>query len=267
MNGKSADWNITKCVTEHPEDAKADEVLAASDRAAVEAITPNVTGGTINVYFHVINQGTGVSNGDVTSQMIADQIAVLNTAFGQWGYTFNLVFTDLTTNAIWFQTTQGSPAEISIKSALRRGTADDLNIYTVHPSDASLGWSTFPWDYAANPSLDGVMILYSTLPGGDASPHNLGDTLVHNVGHWLGLYDISFKGCNGRGDEVSDTPPERNPAYGCPIGRDTCKRGGHGEQDPVHNFMDSTDDACMDHFTAGQDARMDSLFTQYRFGK
>ena len=104
---RKSDGNIAKCATEHPEDAKADEVLAASDRAAAEAITPNVTGGTINVYFHVINQGTGVSNGDVTSQMITDQITVLNTAFGQWGYTFNLVSTDLTTNATWFHNYAG----------------------------------------------------------------------------------------------------------------------------------------------------------------
>jgi len=31
--------------------------------------------------------------------------------------------------------------------------------------------------------------------------------------------------------------------------------------------MDYTDDSCMDRFSAGQDARMDSMFTTYRFGK
>src|SRR5688572_17708179 len=31
-----------------------------------------VTGGVINVYFHVINKGSGISNGDVSAQMISD---------------------------------------------------------------------------------------------------------------------------------------------------------------------------------------------------
>ena len=37
--------------------------------------------------------------------------------------------------------------------------------------------------------------------------------------------------------------------------------------DPIQNYMDYTDDACMDRFTPGQDTRMDQWFTTYRFGK
>jgi len=232
---------------------------------APEAVTPTATGGVINVYFHVINSGTGTANGDVPDAMIADQMQVLNQAFAPWGWSFNLVSTDRTTNATWYTMGPGTAAEAAAKAALRQGTADDLNLYSANPGGGLLGWATFPWSYTSDPKNDGVVLLYASLPGGSADPYNLGDTGTHEVGHWMGLYHTFQGGCNKRrGDFVDDTPPERSPAYGCPTGRDSCRGGG---LDPITNFMDYTDDACMDHFTAGQDARMDAQFTTYRFGK
>lgn len=197
------------------------------------------------------------------TQMISAQISVLNAAFGSWGYSFQLVAIDRTTNAGWYVMEPGTAAEAQAKAALRQGTADDLNIYSANPGQGLLGWATFPWSYASDPKDDGVVVLHSSLPGGSAVPYNLGDTGTHEVGHWMGLLHTFQGGCSKKGDLVSDTPPERSAAFGCPAGRDTCRGGG---LDPVKNFMDYTDDACMDHFTAGQDARMDAQFSTYRFG-
>jgi hypothetical protein len=248
---------------------KHDVVPDDAMREAPAATGLERTGGTIDVYFHVINNGSGIANGNIPDSQIAAQITVLNAAYASTGWQFQLVATDRTTNAAWYTMGHGSQAESQAKAALRQGTADDLNIYSANLGGGLLGWATFPSDYASSPSLDGVVILYSSVPGGSAAPYNEGDTATHEVGHWMGLYHTFQGGCNGQGDLVADTPAERSPAYGCPTGRDTCKgrKGSASGLDPIENFMDYSDDGCMDRFTPGQDARMDAQFTTYRDGK
>ena len=219
------------------------------------------SGGVINVYFHVVYSGT---SGNISNEMIDAQMAVLNTAFSGWGWSFNRVVTTRTNNSTWFNGCYGS-SESAMKTALRQGSADDLNIYTCNPSNGILGYATFPSSYTSQPKLDGVVLLHSSLPGGSAAPYNQGDTGTHEVGHWMGLYHTFQGGCNGSGDYVSDTPAERSAAYGCPDGRDSCRN--KAGLDPITNFMDYTDDYCMFEFTGGQDVRMDSLYATYRAGK
>jgi hypothetical protein len=259
------------CGTEHDarkiEAAESDFSSRQAERQSV-GDTADVTGGTIDVYFHVIRQSQGGA-GDISAQMITDQMNVLNASFGQWGWQFRLVTTTRTTNSTWYNGCYNSTTEMQMKNALRQGTADDLNIYSCNPSNGILGYATFPSSYQSNPKRDGVVLLYASLPNGGAAPYDEGDTGTHEVGHWMGLYHTFQGGCarnaTSGGDYVADTPAERSAAYGCPSGRDTC--GNLAGVDPIENFMDYTDDYCMFKFSAGQDSRMDSMFTTYRYNK
>jgi hypothetical protein len=231
---------------------------------------------TVNVYVHVIKNTAGA--GDVTASQINSQIAVLNKAYAggdtapssvgaaaSTPFKFVLAGTDSTTNNMWFTAGPGTSGEAAMKATLHRGGAKDLNLYTSSPGGGLLGWATFPWNYASNPSGDGVVVLYTSLPGGSAAPYNLGDTATHEIGHWLGLYHTFQGGCTATNDGVSDTNAERTAFFGAwPPIPDTCTSKRYPGKDPVENFMDYTDDRYMYRFTAGQSTRMDSAASTYR---
>ncbi|WP_309895232.1 zinc metalloprotease [Archangium sp.] len=251
--------NARGCATQELSDAEktaVQQALAGSTRAQARAAGSV----NVNVYWHVINNGTGIANGDLPQTQIDSSVAVLNAAYKNTPFKFTLAGVDRTTHRTWY-TCSGGGCESKMKSALRKGGAGDLNIYSNNMGQGLLGWATFPSSYASKPKLDGVVILYSSVPGGSAAPYNQGDTLTHEVGHWFGLYHTFQGGCADPADYVSDTAAEASPAYGCPSGRDTCAGSG---MDPVTNFMDYSDDACMNTFSTGQADRMDALTIQYR---
>jgi hypothetical protein len=228
----------------------------------------------VEVYFHVIMDGpdTGTdddSTGDIPQTWITAQIDVLNNAYAGSGFQFTLAGTDRTEDAAWFEGLVPGKQEQAMKTALHKGGYWDLNVYTADLGDGLLGWATFPAKSAKGSKLamDGVVVYHESLPGGTAdfgedAVYNQGDTLTHEAGHWLSLYHTFQGGCSKKGDQVDDTPAEAGPNFTCdPM--DSCPNDGLGP-DLIHNFMDYGDDICLDSFTPGQTARMQSNWDALR---
>jgi hypothetical protein len=245
------------------EDLNPQEVQALKDSfnqwlSSGNRVTDGITT-TIPVAFHVIRYDNGTAN--VTDQQINDQLSVLNSSYANTNFRFTLHSIQRINNTSWTTHTMNSQQEIAMKQALAIDPAHVLNFYTCALSGGLLGYATFPWMYPENSYRHGVVVKYSSLPGGSETNYNEGDTGTHEVGHFVGLFHTFQNGCTSPGDDVDDTPYEESPAFGCPTGRNTCPQPG---DDPIHNFMDYTYDSCMDHFTSGQSTRMDQMMSQYR---
>ncbi|MEN2993295.1 MAG: zinc metalloprotease [Bacteroidia bacterium] len=155
------------------------------------------------------------------------------------------------------------------EETLKRTTSWDpdsfLNIWVVENiTDDIIGYAR-PLDDAEG--LAGVVILASVFGEGPSKrePYDKGRTAVHEVGHVFSLYHPFEGGCVGttpatcavEGDEVCDTPPQREATYGCPNpAPNTCQEIPTDQPDPIDNFMGYVDDDCMRRFTAGQISRM-----------
>ncbi|KAF8918894.1 hypothetical protein CPB85DRAFT_1373575 [Mucidula mucida] len=268
---------LTGAVQSRQERTRCGTVVTSEKKAAIEShftankvLKSNATSfasqaAAINVYFHVIYSEESEEGGYIPEQQITDQIDVLNTAYADAGLSFTLANTEYVENADWFSNVgPDESTQTDMKEQLRTGEASDLNVYTVGFESGSgaglLGYATFPSDYESNPKDDGVVILFSSLPGAATENYNEGQTLTHEAGHWVGLYHTFQDGCSG-GDEVDDTPAEASPTSGCPSSKDTCSAAG---VDPIHNFMDYSYDSCMTEFTAGQAERLQDQIRTYR---
>ena len=132
--------------------------------------------------------------------------------------------------------------------------ADYMNFWVCDLGLSLLGYAQFPGGPAAT---DGIVCNYTATGdvGTAQAPFNLGRTATHEVGHYLDLRHIWGDGGGGASDLVDDTPDSDGPNYGCALGNVAC-----GSEDMVQNYMDYSDDACMNLFTQGQSDRMNALF-------
>ena len=221
---------------------------------------------TVPVYWHVVTDGAA---GAVTDSQIRTQISAINRGFSggeggaATGFTFSLAGVTRTNHAVWYRA-QSAGAEHEMKRSLKQDGDNTLNIYSTS-GGAYLGYAYLPEiTDTAQAYLDGIVIDWRTMPGVSTEYQGVsdeGDTLTHEAGHWLNLEHTFFGQCNKNGDFVSDTPPQKSASSGCPAGKDTCPAPG---LDPIHNYMDYSDDSCITQFTPGQVQRMRDAWLFWR---
>ncbi|MDG1735050.1 MAG: gliding motility-associated C-terminal domain-containing protein [Crocinitomicaceae bacterium] len=238
---------------------------------------------TIPCIFHIITDGNGAEN--ISAAQVQAQVDQLNIDFRNLaGSTdpvaadveieFCLAILDPSDNLLPEQginrvTDYGEgPFNTGfIDGTIKPGTIwnpdEYMNVWVADITGGILGYAQFPSNSGlgglnANggaATTDGVVHLYSTIgsvanpfPGG--APYNLGRTMTHEVGHWLGLRHI-WGDANCGNDFCGDTPQSQTSNFGCP-NLTSCD----GNIDMVENYMDYTNDACMDIFTEDQKDRI-----------
>ncbi len=234
---------------------------------------------TIPVVVHVIYSN---SNENISDAQILSQIQVLNDDFRRMNSDANNTWSQAADTEIQFcmatvdpngNPTNGITRKSSTKTswgtndAMKKAsqggvnpwdTSQYLNMWVCNIGGGILGYAQFPGGSA---STDGVVIgpnYFGSKNGGSgfylSAPFDLGRTTTHEVGHFLNLRHIWGDGGCSVDDFVSDTPTSDAANYGCATGHVSC-----GTTDMVQNYMDYSDDACMNLYTQGQKNRMRAI--------
>lgn len=225
---------------------------------------------TVPISFHVLIGDGG--KGNISTSEIDHQVQVLNKAYSNSntasGVDTNIRFGPVSiskyVNNSWYDLC--STYDRAIASELTTEVEVAVNIFSCS-GEGLLGWATgFPWEFNESDRSQAIFISADTMTiNGPLSPtYDKGVTLVHEMGHYLGLFHSFHGGCSDPGDSISDTPAQRYPTYGAcedNQGKDTCSGPG---RDDISNFMDYSDDDCMDHFSPQQVDRMHDILTTYR---
>lgn len=241
---------------------------------------------TIPVVVHVMYNN---SNENISDAQIQSQIDVLNEDYrkesGTPGYNNHPNGADVGIEFVLAnRDPNGNPTTGITRKQVSRtswGTNDDmkkssqggvvawpsssyLNMWICNIGGGILGYAQFPGGAA---STDGVVMSPQYFGSSDkgngfylSAPFDKGRTTTHEVGHWLNLRHIWGDGGCSVDDGVGDTPTSDAANYGCPSGHVSCST-----TDMIENYMDYTDDPCMNIFTQGQKDRMLSLFSSGGF--
>jgi hypothetical protein len=250
---------------------------------------------TIPVVVHVIHNGEPVGTApNITDAQVESQITVFNQDFRKMintpGYNTNTVGADIQIQfALAKQDPNGNPtngihrvnlcqaswSENAIDNTVKPATIWDptlyMNMWSIKFSNTQLlGYAQFPQTnlsglagQGGSSNTDGVVCNYATFGSSDfndgtfitSAPYDKGRTMTHEVGHYLGLLHTFQGGCNNTaGDYCLDTPASASATSGCPTSRNSCTT--LSGNDMVENYMDYSNDTCMNIFTVDQKARI-----------
>lgn len=264
----------------------------------------------IPVVVHVLHRNEAVGTGlNISLAQIQSQIDVLNEDFrrlnanrtntppaftgvaSDYNFEFRLACQDPNGNAsngvtrrftnrsgFTYTSSGNGPNENSIGIKMTNTDGEDpwptdryLNIWVGNFTDGTLGYATWPADFATNPNVDGVVISTTAMgrTGNVTAPYDGGRTATHEVGHWLNLRHIWGDATCGD-DFVADTPVQQDRNFGCPtfplIAANSAQRwfgprcNATDPSSMFMNYMDYTDDNCMNIFTNGQRLRGRAIF-------
>lgn len=231
----------------------------------------------VPVAFHIITNQKGDGLFPNMESIIHNQFLVINEVYNKFNISFKLLSIDTTVNDSWFYNAsyyRNKEDLVEMTSLLSINPSEVMNVFCLNPG--VLGEAPYPWYSSLKTSMDYVIINFNTLPG---SPNiykeifNQGETLVHEVGHFLGLIH-TFEGgadnCKSPnndgcsiGDLVDDTPSQKICLdTGCIETSDSCPQPGY---DPVKNYMGYNPDSCMSEMTPGQGERLIQCILKYRY--
>jgi hypothetical protein len=242
---------------------------------------------TVPVVVHVVYQNNAEN---ISDPQVLSQITVLNQDFGRTNTDANQTpsaFAGVAANcSIQFcmaqRDPQGNPTNgitrtqttlssfstnDAVKFTSQGGrdawpTTQYINIWVCDLSGGILGYGEFPTGSPSNTFGLVCDYAYFGTTGNVSPPFNLGRTATHEIGHCFNLFHIwgdDGTSCSGS-DQCADTPNQADENYGCPTFPNvSCTNGPNGD---MHmNYMDYTDDACMNMFTQGQSTRMNAVLS------
>ncbi|KIY67989.1 hypothetical protein CYLTODRAFT_490152 [Cylindrobasidium torrendii FP15055 ss-10] len=253
--------------------------------------------GPIQTYWHVLYANETDDGGYIQPEYISAQMDILNADFGPSGFSFELRNVSYLQNAPAWQLLNLTDANTvpDILAPNRVGDYRTLNIFTASAistggtaNQTTIGVASFPnFDDAPFPELNSsVFVVHWSLPNNAGAkipilPASsdytfLGKNLVHEVGHWTGLYHTfqpnltTQAECDPVNDQVNDTPAHiyirelnsGNSSISCDVMPDTCP--DIPGLDPIHNYMNYIVDKCRFEFSPGQIARQHEQMYLYR---